>query len=223
MAEDFNPKEMSIKERIIRVSNELKVEKSGWNVFSTYAYFTPSDIDNPLKPLLLKYRLFQHFSLKKRDDGKNEAVLRIEDFDSDIGRQVYTMTSDDISLKAAVAAQSAAGLRTFCRRYLQMTAFNISDDENDIDAQNNNTSKKNANKVGETKEEKKNPDEKVKEEFIDLCRSKIAEAKSAGKEQIMRTEIDAIVKKYEPKGGVVKDMLTQNVKMAISDVNKLTL
>jgi len=221
--ESFNPKEMSVKERMMRISNELKVEKTGWNAYSTYAYSTPSDIDNPLKPLLLKYRLFQHFALRKKDDDSNEAILRIEDFDSDDGRQIYTMTSKDITLKATNVAQSTAGLRTFCRRYLQMTAFNISDDNSDYDAQEVEKSGKKPTSVGDKKEDKKNPDEKLKDELIDLCRTKISEAKTAGKEKEMRTEIDAINNKYEPKAGSIKDMLTQNVKVAIKDIKNLSV
>jgi hypothetical protein len=225
VVEEFNPKEMSVKERIIRISNELRVEKTGWNAYSTYAYNTPSDIDNPLKPLLLKYRLFPHFALRKKENNKNEAVLRVEDFDSEDGRQIYTMTTEDITLKAANTAQSSAGLRTFCRRYLLMTAFNISDDESDYDAQDSADDKKQGKKsaVGEPKEEKKNPDEKLKEELIDLCRTKISEAKASGKEKEMREAVDGVNKKYEPKTGSIKDMTTQNVKMAISDIKKLTV
>ena len=217
---------MSVKERIVRISNEMKVEKTGWNAYSNYAYVTPSDLDNELKPLLEKYRLFIHFTVQKMDDGKNEAILRVEDWDSESDCQIYNMVTEDITLKAANTAQSTAGLRTFCRRYLLMTAFSVSDDDSDYDAQDNTgsgKSSKNQKKVGEEPDAQKNPDEKVKDELISLCKDKIAEAKAVEKEKEMRDAINAITKKYEPKAGSIKEMLTQNVKQAIVDVKKLSV
>jgi hypothetical protein len=225
MPEEVDVKTLSVKERITRISNEMKVEKTGWNDYSKYAYVTPSDIDNPLKPFLVKYRLFNHFALRKKEDGKNEAVLRVEDWDTEVGRQIYTMTTEDISLKAANTAQSAAGLRTFCRRYLLMTAFNVSDDDSDYDAQDNGSEgkQKKQKAVGEKEEAPKNPDEKIKDELISVCKEKISEAVGANKESEMRSAINVIMKKYEPEAGNIKKMLTQNVKQAIVDVKKLTV
>ncbi len=124
----------TVKERIVRVANELKITKEGKNTFAHYEYIKPEDLQNALKPLYLKYRLFAHFGMRKLDNNKNEAILRIEDWDTDVGRQIYTMVVDNIELKGANSVQSVGGMRTYCNRYLLMTAFNIASDKDDLDS-----------------------------------------------------------------------------------------
>jgi hypothetical protein len=159
---------MTVRERIVRISNELKISKEGRNTFSDYDYIRPDDLQDALKPLYLKYRIFAHFGMRKLKDGKNEAVLRIEDWNTDSGRQIYTLTVDDISIKGANSAQNVGGLRTYCNKYLLMTAFNISSDEDDLD----NGKNTNGGDKKPKAENVKSGDEILASELIKLCQIK---------------------------------------------------
>lgn len=213
---DLNIGMMSVKERIIRISNELKIEKTGWNTYGEYAYITPEDLENALRPLLLKYRTFTHLDVRHMENGRNIAVLTISTFENDDDAQIYTMDVPDITLKAANAAQSVAGLRTYCSRYLKMSAFNVAENSDDLDANNN--SDTGENKKGTAKEkqsaEKKNPDEKIKDELTDFCKKKIAEDANN------RKKIEEELKKYGA-NGVIKNMTTANKKKALADFKKI--
>lgn len=213
---ELNIEMMSVKERIIRISNELKIEKTGWNTYGEYAYITPEDLENALRPLLLKYRIFTHLDVRHMENGRNIAVLNISTFENDDDVQIYTMDVPDITLKAANAAQSVAGLRTYCSRYLKMSAFNVAENSDDLDANNN--SDTGENKKGTAKEkqsaEKKNPDEKIKDELTDFCKKKIAEDANN------RKKIEEELKKYGA-NGVIKNMTTANKKKALADFKKI--
>lgn len=213
---DLNIEMMSIKERIIRISNELKIEKTGWNTYGEYAYITPEDLENALRPLLLKYRTFTHLDVRHMENGRNIAVLTISTFENDDDVQIYTMDVPDITLKAANAAQSVAGLRTYCSRYLKMSAFNVAENSDDLDANNN--SDTGENKKGTAKEkqsaEKKNPDERIKDELTEFCKKKIAEDVNN------RKKIEEELKKYGA-NGVIKNMTTANKKKALADFKKI--
>lgn len=213
---ELNIEMMSVKERIIRISNELKIEKTGWNTYGEYAYITPEDLENALRPLLLKYRTFTHLDVRHMENGRNIAVLTISTFENDDDVQIYTMDVPDITLKAANAAQSVAGLRTYCSRYLKMSAFNVAENSDDLDANNN--SDTGENKKGTAKEkqsaEKKNPDERIKDELTEFCKKKIAEDVNN------RKKIEEELKKYGA-NGVIKNMTTANKKKALADFKKI--
>jgi hypothetical protein len=192
---------MTVKERIIRISNEIEVNKGGFNTYSEYEYIRPDDLQIALKPLYLKYRLFAHFNLRKLKDGKNEAILRIEDFDSDVGRQIYSMVVEDITMKAANSAQNVGGLRTYCNRYLLMTAFNISSNEDDLDNEKNSGGDK---KPKESTKKNAGEDAAMKN-LINICKEKAV---------IDRDAVVAMITKYHNSGVV------NNVK-GIDNINKL--
>lgn len=202
-------KTMSVKERIIRVSNEIKIEKTGWNSYGEYAYVTPEDLENALKPLLLKYRLFTHVNVSHLENGRNIATLKIEDFDNDDDCQVYTMDVPDITLKAANAVQSVGGLRTFCTRYLKMSAFSVAENSDDFDNLENGGEGKPAGK-----KKSENPDEKVKNELIKFCQERI------GEDEGNRKKINEMLKNYGA-DGKIKDMTTANAKKALADMKKI--
>lgn len=204
-------KSMSVKERIVRVSNEIKIEKTGWNAYGEYAYITPEDLENALKPLLLKYRLFTHVNVNHLENGRNIATLKIEDFDNDDDYQIYSMDVPDITLKAANAVQSVGGLRTFCTRYLKMSAFSVAENTDDFDNMENGGESKSSSK---TKAE--NPDQKVKNELTEICKEKIKELGGD------KTAVYEVLKKYET-NGVIKNMTTANAKKALSDIKKINV
>lgn len=205
--EEKDLKSMSVKERVTRLSNELVVIKTGFNEYSKYLYITPEDLFTPLKPLLLKYGLCLLFNVRRTRDGRNEAVLRVEDFNTDVGRLIYTMNVGDITLKSANEIQSMGGLRTYCKRYLVMDAFNVVEDSDDLD------SKDNAEK-GKDKKDKKDAVNDAKVELQALCREKIKE------NETNRETIQEILKKFDPTGQI-KNFAYQNVKDAIKLVKAI--
>lgn len=203
MEENVNVKEMSVKERIARISSELVVIKTGFNEYSKYLYITPEDLFTPLKPLLLKYRLSMLYNVRRTRDGRNEAVLRIEDFDTDVGRLIYTMNVGDITLKSANEVQSMGGLRTYCKRYLVMDAFNVVENSDDLDSKDTAPDDKKSKK-----EAKKDPTNEAKTELQTICREKIKENEN-NREIIME-----ILKKFDS-AGQIKNFTYQNAKDAI--------
>lgn len=203
MEENVNVKEMSVKERVTRISSELVVIKTGFNEYSKYLYITPEDLFTPLKPLLLKYRLSMLYNVRRTRDGRNEAVLRIEDFDTDVGRLIYTMNVGDITLKSANEVQSMGGLRTYCKRYLVMDAFNVVENSDDLDSKDTAPDDKKSKK-----EAKKDPTNEAKTELQTICREKIKENEN-NRETIME-----ILKKFES-AGQIKNFTYQNAKDAI--------
>ena len=204
-----NIKNMSVKERTARISNELVVIKTGFNEYSKYTYITPEDLFTPLKPLLLKYRLRMLYNVRRTRDGRNEAVLRIEDFDTDVGRLIYTMNVGDITLKGANEVQSMGGLRTYCKRYLVMDAFDVVENSDDLDSKDTTTDDK-KNK----KEVKKDPTNEAKAELQTICREKIKEDEG-NRETIME-----ILKKFES-AGQIKNFTYQNAKDAIKMIKAI--
>lgn len=204
-----NIKNMSVKERTARISNELVVIKTGFNEYSKYTYITPEDLFTPLKPLLLKYRLRMLYNVRRTRDGRNEAVLRIEDFDTDVGRLIYTMNVGDITLKSANEVQSMGGLRTYCKRYLVMDAFDVVENTDDLDSKDT-TSDDKKNK----KEAKKDPTNEAKMELQTICREKIKENEGS------RETIMEILKKFEP-AGQIKNFTYQNAKDAIKMIKAI--
>lgn len=211
---ELNIEMMSVKERIIRISNELKIEKTGWNTYGEYAYITPEDLENALRPLLLKYRTFTHIDVRHMENGRNIAVLTISTFENDDDVQIYTMDVPDITLKAANAAQSVAGLRTYCSRYLKMSAFNVAENSDDLDANNNSGAGESKKTSAKESAEKKNPDEKITDELTTFCKKKIAE------DVKNREKIEEELKKYGA-NGVIRKMTTANKKKALADFKKI--
>lgn len=205
--EEKDLKSMSVKERVTRLSNELVVIKTGFNEYSKYLYITPEDLFTPLKPLLLKYGLCLLFNVRRTRDGRNEAVLRVEDFNTDVGRLIYTMNVGDITLKSANEIQSMGGLRTYCKRYLVMDAFNVVEDSDDLDSKDN-------TEKGKDKKDKKDAVNDAKVELQTLCREKIKE------NETNRETIQEILKKFDPTGQI-KNFAYQNVKDAIKLVKAI--
>ena len=205
--EEKDLKSMSVKERVTRLSNELVVIKTGFNEYSKYLYITPEDLFTPLKPLLLKYGLCLLFNVRRTRDGRNEAVLRVEDFNTDVGRLIYTMNVGDITLKSANEIQSMGGLRTYCKRYLVMDAFNVVEDSDDLDSKDN-------TEKGKDKKDKKDAVNDAKVELQTLCREKIKE------NEANRETIQEILKKFDPTGQI-KNFAYQNVKDAIKLVKAI--
>ena len=111
----------------------LDVKKTGRNEYSKYDYYTPEQIGAIMNEIEKKFDLFMHFNLVRDDFGKEIGVLRV--FDLDSGKDMaWTMATDVAELKATNKAQKYGGTMTYCKRYLQMNAFDIADNSADFDS-----------------------------------------------------------------------------------------
>lgn len=123
---------ISLKEKILNISNDLRIKKEGKNTFSKYDYFTPDDILSNLNPLLHTHKVFCHFDLL-RNDNEYKATLTVSDCSSEQSL-IYNMETPPLEIRGANPVQAVGGLMTYCKRYLLMNAFNIADNKDDLDA-----------------------------------------------------------------------------------------
>lgn len=129
----------SVRERIVRIQNEFRINKDGKNTFANYDYYKPDTILQKLNPLLEKYRLHTRFDLTNEGEYFR-GVLVISDWDTDKGDVTYIFDILKASVKGANEAQNSGATLTYCKRYSLMNAFNIADNDVDFDS-NNMTSK----------------------------------------------------------------------------------
>lgn len=133
----------SVKERIVIISNELRVSKDGRNDFIKAGYFKPDDIMQAINPLLEKYRLIVEFDMTfSKEIEMYRGELTIEDFDDDKGARACHLDIPMQELKGVGMAQSAGATQTYCKRYMFMSAFNISDNKADLDNSKNKPAEK---------------------------------------------------------------------------------
>jgi len=134
MSEDIK---LSVKEKIIKISNEIRVGKDGKNSFQNYDYFKPDDIAKALNPLLEKYNLISHFNMPySKEKGMYEGELKIENA-SDDDAVIYNFDMPLTELKGTGMAQNAGATQTYCKRYMLMNAFNLADNNSDPDNEKN--------------------------------------------------------------------------------------
>jgi len=126
---------LSVKKRIAIITNEIRVGKDGRNTFSNYDYLKPDSLLNALNPLLEEYNLITHFNLEKimEKDNTYKATLTVEDTESD-DKVVYIFDIDRASVKGANDAQNCGATMTYAKRYSLTNAFNIADNDIDLDS-----------------------------------------------------------------------------------------
>lgn len=148
---------LSVKKRIVMISNLLRLEKTGKNTFSNYDYFKPDLILQALNPLLEQYNLITIFNLKTHDtkEGYYTALLTIEDTESN-DKVDYNFEIGMAEVKGANKSQNSGATFTYAKRYSLMNAFNIADDSVDFD------SKKNKNNSGGNVQNKDKKDLKTR-------------------------------------------------------------
>jgi hypothetical protein len=111
----------------------LDIKKKGHNDYSNYDYYTPEQITAIMRDIENKFGLHMHFDLVRDDFGKEMGILYIYDTESGSNIQ-YKMAIETAELKATNKAQQYGGTMTYCKRYLQMNAFDIADNSSDFDA-----------------------------------------------------------------------------------------
>lgn len=127
---------MEIFKKIIEARQYVKtlnVKKAGHNDYSNYDYYTPEQIGAIMGEIEKKFNLFMHFDLIRDDFGKEIGILKVIDIESE-GHATWKMATDVAELKATNKAQQYGGTMTYCKRYLQMNAFDIADNSADFDS-----------------------------------------------------------------------------------------
>jgi len=132
----MSEEKLSVKKRIVKIANLLRVKKEGENKFANYTYFQPDAILANLNPLLEEYDLFTKFELKVHPTKENYYLgeLTIEDVDTEDGKQIYEFDIEKAEVKGANAAQNSGATLTYGKRYSLMNAFNIADNDDDFDS-----------------------------------------------------------------------------------------
>jgi hypothetical protein len=126
---------MSIKAKIVAISNGLRLTKEGENPFQKFSYFKPDDILKALTPLLAEFRLFMSFNLPySHEKNMYEAVLYFEDLEDEKQNITYKFDIPLTKVAGASEAQGAGATMTYAKRYSIMNAFSIADNSDDLDA-----------------------------------------------------------------------------------------
>lgn len=112
-------------------------KKGGYNSFSKYDYYTPSQIETLVMEVCDKVGIDFHFSLSKDEYGLvgKADIVNLEAPEEKIK---FELRIDIPEIKATNRTQQYGGAMTYCRRYLQMNIFSIVDNKLDFDSQNNN-------------------------------------------------------------------------------------
>jgi hypothetical protein len=113
-----------------------KIKKKGRNNFSKYDYFTPEQITQLAEDACRKTGLITIYNLEK-NELEHFGTLKVVNVDSPNDTIVFRQTTAVPEIKATNLAQKIGGTTTYNSRYLTMTAFAISDNSLDFDAQDN--------------------------------------------------------------------------------------
>ena len=135
---------LSVQERIVKISNEIRLCKDGKNDFNHYNYFTPDNIMMALNPLLDKYETFTKFSMNWNGVTRMyEGILIIshkeqkEIYTLDLYPSIVTKSNENwykYNTERKVGPQDTGSTMTYAKRYCLMNAFNIADDRSDPDS-----------------------------------------------------------------------------------------
>lgn len=125
---------MGVKEKIVAISNELRVGKDGKNAFQGYEYFRPDDIAKAVNPLLEKYGILISFSMPfSAESQMYQCTLTIENTENE-EKVTYRYDTPLTEVKGSSKAQGAGATMTYSKRYMIQNAFNLAENEADLDS-----------------------------------------------------------------------------------------
>jgi hypothetical protein len=130
---------MNILQKINTVRNELIVGKDAKNAHKNYEYFSPDSVNKALQPLLAQHDLFDRFELLwNPEKNMYESIYTIFDVsqvssDNSLPNVVFRFDIKMADIAGANGAQESGGTMTYAKRYSQMNAFNIADNNLDLD------------------------------------------------------------------------------------------
>ena len=196
----MSEEKMSVKKRIVKISNLLRVKKEGENKFANYTYFQPDAILANLNPLLEEYNLFIKFQLRIHPQKENFYVgeLTIEDVDNSDDKEVYYFDIEKAEVKGANPAQNSGATLTYGKRYSLMNAFNIADNDDDFDS----------NKMTELQKRSSNANNN---------------ANNANIKKSTKDRINDMVNVFKKEFGVSKEQIEKFIGKKVEDINDAEL
>jgi len=160
-------------QKVLKITNELKVKKNGKNTFSKYDYFKLEDIQDALNPLLEKYGVFMQYTLTQNTvtSGKEDSfhsVLSLIDALNQESKVEYIADIEKAEVKGASGIQMSGATLTYGKRQAIMNAFNLSEEDDDPNSDIHD--KKNPKNVVTQSQPKVNPLEEKIEKTIKAFR-----------------------------------------------------
>lgn len=129
--------ELTLMQRILKITNELIVQKNGKSAMGKENYFKLEDIQRVLNPLLLIYNVFMHYTAVdiegSENKGKFRSTLVLHDATNPENKIEYVADMKNAEIRSAAEIQMSGANITYGKRYAVMNAFNISDDSDDPD------------------------------------------------------------------------------------------
>jgi len=142
---------MNITEKLLEARKRIKetsIKKDGRNNFTNYDYFTPSQVSELVNSVCQELRILPLFSLNKDEFGLY-GQLNIYDLEIDKDTESDSietiMYTEMPSIKATNMTQQMGGCETYTKRYMLMSAFDITDNNLDFDSQDNRPKAKEGN------------------------------------------------------------------------------
>ncbi len=133
---------MNITEKLLearKLIKETSIKKEGRNTFSKYNYFTPSQVSELVNTVCQELKMIPMFSLCKDEFGLFGKLLLvdIEVADNKLDTWEFEMRTEMPSMTATNMTQQMGGCETYTKRYMLMSAFDITDNNLDFDSQDN--------------------------------------------------------------------------------------
>ena len=138
MSETLNITQKLLKAR--QMIKETSIQKEGTNTFSKYDYFTPSQVSELVNDVCQDLGILAVFSLRKDEFGLyGELQLTNLLLEENGGHETLTtqMRTEMPSITATNMTQQMGGCETYTKRYMLMSAFDITDNNLDFDSQDN--------------------------------------------------------------------------------------
>lgn len=98
------------------------VKKTGKNKHSGFEYYELSDLQPVLTDLCAKHNIYQHITFTA-----DLAIMTVINIDNPQERIEFTSPMREISIAGCNAIQSLGGVETYQRRYLLLTAYDITE------------------------------------------------------------------------------------------------
>lgn len=177
---------MSVYKKLIEIQNELKAPKSQYNSFGKYNYRSCEDIQESLKPLLVKFgaTVFIKDDIVLVDSRYYvKAIVTFVDIESGNTIESFAYARESEEKKGMDSAQVTGATSSYARKYALNGLF-LLDDTKDNDHDSNHQT--------DVKTEKPSYDNKEKDEIIQKIVSKIGNDTTKKK-----TVIDLMNTKYE--------------------------
>lgn len=140
---------MNITEKLLQARKLIKaasLKKEGRNKFSKYDYFTPSQVSELVNTVCQELNMLPMFSLKKDEHGLFGELIILDTEPGvlqgdNLATLVFEMRTEMPSITATNMTQQMGGCETYTKRYMLMSAFDITDNNLDFDSQDNRPNK----------------------------------------------------------------------------------